>query len=600
MYGTSHSNYFDSEQSSFSTMPKHVNDSTDSDDIDSTGGKLGKSRVTRRSKGKLSNPADGEEESIHLRNRIDSLDANSTACEADASLSFRSGKEPKSQTMAKTTWHNALAELALNIPPATFDTWMRDTQVIGYEDGEFIIGVPNAYAVDWLKNRLRTEIKRTLARLLNRSVDVKFRVVPPLVSEHPNARPVPLYDGAGNSDVGTDGKLVSEDHSTANSSAEDAYPHGSIGSVSDAALQNQGTPHHVNGQHPSDKSVLTGSIALNAYHTFDTFVVGNHNRIAHAAATAIADKPGASFNPLFVYGGVGLGKTHLLHAIGNEALNNGYRILYCTSEQFTNELISSIRGQSTEAFRNKYRRVDILLIDDIQFIGGKESTQEEFFHTFNHIHATGGQVVLSSDRPPKALATLEERLRSRFEGGLQTDIAKADFETRVAILQSKALKADMHVDQAVLMLIAERVDSNIRELEGALNRILMHARLFSSKLDIPLAESVLKNLAPERTLRTPDLIVKTVAEYFRLESEDLIGKSRTKDIAHARQVSMYILREENAMSLPSIGSMLGGRDHSTIRHGIEKISKAIDNDETVRRQIMALREKIYAAPSIDG
>lgn len=335
---------------------------------------------------------------------------------------------------------------------------------------------------------------------------------------------------------------------------------------------------------------------LNTQHTFETFVVGNHNRLAHAAASAIAEDPCQSFNPLFIYGGVGLGKTHLLNAIGNRACQNGYRMRYCSSEQFTNDLISAILSQSTNEFREKYRQVDILLIDDTQFIGGKESTQEEFFHTFNHLHSAGRQVVLSSDRPPKALTTLEERLRSRFEGGLQTNISQPDFETRVAILQSKANKTNFAIPLDVLMLVAERVDSNIRELEGTLNRLVMQARLFESKLDLNLAENILRNLAPQRTPRSPSAVIQIVAEYFHLTSEDLTGRARTKEIAYARQISMYLLREENALSLPTIGDQLGGRDHSTVRYGVDKVANDLEKDEDLRREIMTLRDKIYSDP----
>src|SRR5690606_12223762 len=271
----------------------------------------------------------------------------------------------------------------------------------------------------------------------------------------------------------------------------------------------------------------------------------------------------------------------------------GFRLIYCSSEQFTNELISSIRNQSTDLFRAKYRQADVLLIDDIQFIGGKESTQEEFFHTFNHLHAAGKQVVLSSDRPPKALATLDDRLRSRFEGGLQTDIAQPDFETRVAILQSKANRMGVTVPPDVLMLVAERVDSNIRELEGALNRIFMQARLTNMPVTVSFARTLLENLAPQRAPCTPAGVIRIVAEHFSLRPEDLPGRKRTKEIANARQIAMYLLREENDLSLPAIGEQLGGRDHSTVRYGVEQVAKELERDEALRLTIMALRDKVY-------
>ena len=291
-----------------------------------------------------------------------------------------------------------------------------------------------------------------------------------------------------------------------------------------------------------------------------------------------------------------MGKTHLLHAIGHAMSRQGMQVLYCSSEQFTNDLISAIRQQNTEEYRNKYRQVDLLLIDDIQFIGGKESTQEEFFHTFNHLHAGGRQVVISSDRPPKEIATLEARLRSRFEGGLQADISQPDLETRVAILQSKAQSINQIVSTDVLMLIAERVESNIRELEGALNRLIIQAPFHDRQLDRSVAEEILDTLVPQRRPREAGSVVQIVARHFHLTTEDLLGRSRTKEIANARQLAMYLLREENGLSLINIGELLGGRDHSTVRHGVEKIAQDIERDEGARREVVALREKIYEPP----
>lgn len=493
--------------------------------------------------------------------------ANPVAAIAAPSSSGRSGAasmpeqplarpEPPAAVDAHAVWQMLLGELALQMPSATYNTWVRDTWVIAYEDGEFIIGIPNGFARDWLENRLRHKIKRALSSIIHRSVQVNFKVSPLPVVDSPTAKPAPLY---ANEPLASD--------------------------LSESLPVREKTPATIRTQ------PLGG--LLNPAHTFDSFIVGSHNRLAHAAAASIAEKPGQSFNPLFIYGGVGLGKTHLLHAIGNRAQELGHQVLYCSSEQFTNELIGAIRGQTTEQFRNKYREVDFLLIDDIQFIGGKESTQEEFFHTFNHLHAAGRQVVLSSDRPPKALATLEERLRSRFEGGLQTDISQPDFETRVAILQSKANRLGMRVDPGVLMMVAERVDSNIRELEGALNRLVMQARLHNTGLSVALATNILSNLAPQRTPCTPSAVVRIVAEHFRLQPDDLTGRRRTQEIANARQITMFLLREENALSLPVIGAHLGGRDHSTVRYGIEQVAQALERDLELRQIITALRDKIY-------
>jgi chromosomal replication initiator protein len=489
------------------------------------------------------------------------LPATETADEADLSLAAEAELdlpiEPDWRDKVadpQVAWQMLLGELALQMPSATYNTWVRDTWVMGYEDGEFIIGIPNAYARDWLENRLRFKIKRALSSLLQRTVQVKFVVKPRPVQDSPAAGPTPLYD----------------------------VPAG------EGTVTGPGAPPPMLAA-----PRLNGSSQLNVHRTFATFVVGNHNRLAHAAAAAVAERPGQSFNPLFIYGGVGLGKTHLLHAIGNRGQEQGYSVLYCSAEQFTNDLIGAIRSQTTEHFRSKYREVDVLLIDDIQFISGKESTQEEVFHTFNHLHAAGRQVVLSSDRPPKALSTLEERLRSRFEGGLLTDIAQPDFETRVAILQAKAATLNMAVEPGVLMLVAERVDSNIRELEGALNRLALQAQLNHSKLTTALAADILNNLAPVRTPCAPTVLVRVVAEHFGLHADDLVGRKRTQEVANARQVAMYLLRAEHTLSLPAIGDLLGGRDHSTVRYGIDQVTKDLERDDDLRNQLVILRERIY-------
>jgi len=492
------------------------------------------------------------------------------------------GRENEADFDPHAVWRMVLSELALQMPASTYDTWVRDTVVIGYEDGEFIIGMPNAYARDWLENRLRHTIKRTLSSIMHRSVQIQFRVRPRPIQEQARAAAAPLYQAVVEEPVVTN---PGNSPSNANSQPAPVVP-----SVVEPARSDFGRE---NGRE-DDFNFAT---QLNPYHTFETFVVGNHNRLAHAAALAIVDTPGQSFNPLFIYGGVGLGKTHLLNAIGNRLRQKGFRLIYCSSEQFTNDMILSIRNQSTDQFRAKYRRADVLLIDDIQFIGGKESTQEEFFHTFNHLHGAGKQIVLSSDRPPKALPTLDDRLRSRFEGGLQTDIAQPDFETRVAILQSKANRMGVPVPYDVLLMVAERVDSNVRELEGALNRLSMQARLTNQTLSLALAKSLLENLAPQRLPCPPAGVVKIVAEHFGLRIEDLTGRKRTKEIANARQIAMYLLREENDLSLPAIGDQLGGRDHSTVRYGVERVTEDLDHDEGLRMTILALRDRVYA-PSV--
>jgi chromosomal replication initiator protein len=520
--------------------------------------------------------------------------------------SYQPVHAPHAKGRSVDVWQMALSELALQMPSATYETWVRDTSVIAYEDGEFIVGTPNPYARDWLANRLHTNIKRILSKILQRSVHVTFRVRAHTPVDQRNDEMSPLYHPLAAIENGEQAHVDER-----GSQYQDADLTRPIQDFSTARISNDNLPARWNERHgsldqatdePQQRSQWVGrseihSTPLNSRYTFNSFIVGSHNRLAHAAALSVADHPGQRFNPLFIYGGVGLGKTHLLHAIGNQMASQGMQILYCSSEQFTNDLISAIRSQSTEEFRNKYRQVDLLLIDDIQFIGGKESTQEEFFHTFNHLHAAGRQVVISSDRPPKEIATLEARLRSRFEGGLQADISQPDLETRVAILQSKAAVMKTHVSMDVLMLIAERVESNIRELEGALNRLIIQAPLYENGLDRRAAEEILNNLMPQRRPRDASSVVKLVAEYFGMTIEDLTGRTRTKEIAYARQAAMYLLREENGLSLPVIGQMLGGRDHSTVRYGVEKVTEDMEDDDELRRHILAIREKVYAPPA---
>ncbi|HAX70501.1 MAG TPA: chromosomal replication initiator protein DnaA, partial [Anaerolineae bacterium] len=334
-------------------------------------------------------------------------------------------------------------------------------------------------------------------------------------------------------------------------------------------------------------------VTLNPRYTFDTYVVGSGNRLAHAACQAVADKPARAYNPLFLYGGVGLGKTHLLHAIGNACHASGLNILYVSSEEFTNDLIAAIRTHTTQAFREKYRSADVLLIDDIQFIAGKESTQEEFFHTFNTLHGQDKQIIVSSDRPPKSLITLEERLRSRFEWGLTADIQAPDLETRLAILRSKAERTGRNISDEILEGIAQRVQSNIRELEGALNRIIAYADLSGSPLTPNLVEVALADLIPSRNDIEPTYLVDLVARKFGLTTEKLLSRDRTKEVALPRQIAMYLLREEAKISFPQIGEVLGGRDHSTVMSAYEKIKEQIHADRRLEQDIVSIKQQLY-------
>ncbi|MGD2251529.1 MAG: chromosomal replication initiator protein DnaA [Anaerolineales bacterium] len=434
-------------------------------------------------------------------------------------------------------WQAALGQMQLEMPRAAFDTWVRDAELIAYEDGCYIIGVQNAYARDWLEDRLLSTTKRVLAGIAGRTVEVRFVV--------------------------WQGDRAEVEQAPALRSPEPREQ-----------------THHVGGR-------------LIARYDFECFVVGPNNRLAHAAAQAVADSPARAYNPLFLYGGVGLGKTHLLHAIGNACVADGHQVLYVSSEEFTNDLINAIRAHTTDAFRGRYRRADILLVDDIQFIAGKEATQEEFFHTFNTLHGQDKQIVISSDRSPKALVTLEERLRSRFEWGLTADIQPPDFETRQAILRFKAETAGRPVEPALLETIARNVQSNIRELEGALTKVLAFSELSGAPLSQETVEAALVDFIPQGGVLNPDLIIRTVAKQFGMQVERLLSKERTRDVALARQVAMYIIREESDASLPKIGESLGGRDHTTVMYGCRKISELMERDEALRRRVFAIRERLY-------
>jgi chromosomal replication initiator protein len=333
---------------------------------------------------------------------------------------------------------------------------------------------------------------------------------------------------------------------------------------------------------------------LNPRYTFDAFIVGNSNRLAHAASLAVAEAPGESYNPLFLYGGVGLGKTHLLHAIGHQGVQTGLAVLYVSSEQFTNEIINAIRYRTTEEFRAKYRSVDILLVDDIQFIAGKESTEEEFFHTFNSLYEMSKQIVICSDRPPKAIASLEERLRSRFEWGLVADIQPPDLETRMAILRVKADLLHYQVPDDIVAYIAGRVQTNIRELEGCLNRLMAYQQLHRVELTMDVARAAMSSLGNDvRDVRLNSRqIAQAVAEYYRVPLELICGKQRDKHIVMPRQIAMYLIRQETQDSLLEIGQIFGGRDHSTVLHACEKIERAMNVNPVLRREVIAIREQL--------
>jgi chromosomal replication initiator protein len=442
---------------------------------------------------------------------------------------------------SQQAWQATLGQLQMEMSKAAFDTWVRNTEMVSYDQDTFTIGVQNAYARDWLESRLSSTVTRLLTGIMGKPQAVNF------VVWHKE------YDGVEEEPEA----VLSEDEA------------------------------------PAQDSPLRSSLTINPRYTFDNFVVGASNRLAHAACMAVAENPARAYNPLFLYGGVGLGKTHLLHAIGNTAERQGLQVMYVSSEEFTNELINAIRSRNTPSFRERYRRIDVLLIDDIQFIAGKESTQEEFFHTFNTLHGQDKQIVMSSDRPPKAMVTLEERLRSRFEWGLTADIQPPDLETRIAILRSKAERQGRQVPVEILETIARLVQSNIRELEGALTRVIAFADLSGHPLSTQLVQTALGDMLPQRGSLEPRQVLQAVANVFGLTPEDLLGRSRSREVALPRQVAMYLMREEVNASLPQIGEALGGRDHTTVMYACEKVADMIERDDRLRRQVLQIREQLY-------
>ena len=486
---------------------------------------------------------------------------------------------------AKQVWRAALGELQVTLSPANFETWLRDTALVDVDDTRFRISVPNGFAKDWLESRYRSLISQTLGRIVGYGVQVDFVVE----AIEPGTGTAPDGTAAGDGADGTGrdgGEAVGSEAVGAELMARGA----------EGAAARQASPQvRVDAGRVGGEG---GTTNINPRYTFANFIVGSANRLAHAASLSVAERPGHAYNPLFLYGGVGLGKTHLMHAIGNQVAAKfpRKRVVYATSEKFTNEFITSIQQGKIDEFRARYRRIDLLLIDDIQFIADKERTQEEFFHTFNAIHEDGKQIVLSSDRPPKAILTLEERLRSRFEWGLIADLTAPDLETRIAILRAKSEEGAVPITSDVIEFIARKVVSNIRELEGALNRIVAYASMGAMPISIELAQAVLSNVLynPKKRQVTPERIARAVADYYGVQMDALKGQKRDKAIVTPRQVAMFLMREETDVSLLRIGAELGGRDHSTVLHACDKITRESAVNDELRREIAAVRELIYA------
>lgn len=453
-------------------------------------------------------------------------------------------------------WQGALEVLERDLPTPSFEAWIRPTHPVLLQEDVLVIGVPSELACETLRSRYQAVILQVVRTLSTRDLTLEFVV---------------------DADVRRRTQAAARESALARTSSRSA--------AAPVRPENEAPPDHAS----------SGAVLRERY-TFDTFVVGNSNRLAHAAAQAVAQNPARAYNPLFLYGGVGLGKTHLMHAIGHavDQSTRHKRVLYVPAETFTNELINAIRDDTTAEFRTRYRGIDLLLIDDIQFISGKERTQEEFFHTFEALHGAQKQLVISSDRPPKNLTTLEERLRSRFEWGLITDIQPPDFETRMAILQKKASLENIDLTDPVLAYIAGRIETNIRELEGALIRLAAHASLHQVQMTEELAQYVLKDiLPPERQRRvTVTMIQRAVAQQYGLDMEDMVAKRRTRAVAFPRQVAMFLVRQLTDLSLPRIGEEFGGRDHTTVLHAVERVQAAISENQDLANTILSLSESV--------
>lgn len=443
--------------------------------------------------------------------------------------------------LAVAAWKAVMGDLQLQVTASTYETWLKDTIGLTIDDDILLVGVSNPFAVEWLERRIYPLIRRTVQKITGRQWDVRFLVNSSEAFEQSEEAP-----------------------------GQDIHPLGN-------------TTRHSLGH------------TLNQKYTFDRFVVGPSNRLPFSAAQAVADAPGTSYNPLFLYSGVGLGKTHLLHAIGHTCASQGLGLLYVTCEHFTNEFIAAIKSRTTEEFRARYRSADVLLIDDVQFISGKEQTQEGFFHTFNDLHNSNRQLVLTSDRSPKAMPLLEDRLRSRFGWGLIADLQPPDLETRIAILRTKAEQMEVSLEYSIVEFLAKKVRSNVRELEGSLNRLVAMSQMTNTQISLDLASQAIQDFAMGSSHRSisADRILDQVANQFRVRQEDLVGQSRKKDIVRARHVAMYLLHMEMGMKDTDIGRLLGGRAHSTVIHAIERMNRNIDVDTYLNRDVLAIKESLF-------
>ena len=517
-------------------------------------------------------------------------------------------------------WRATLGQLQLRLSRAAFDTWLKGAELVSYEDGEFVVKVRHAFAKDWLERRLQQDIVETLSRIFARSVRVSFivhmphRHTPPDLSNagplfaylaatrteqpapttQPTAQPLPLPSMA------PPAKSPANDNTAPRLASEPSQTPRPRFSAQDYSewdprfndVRSARSPEKSADEAPDE------SLPLVEGHSFATFVTGPNNDFALAAAKAVASQPGERYNPLVIHSGVGLGKTHLLQAIGHACHEQGLRVLYVTAEAFTNETVAAIRSRKTEALRQRYRHVDVLLVDDLEFMFGKKHTEEEFFHTFNTITGKGGQVVVTLSKHPRELSKLDERLRSRLEGGLVVDLQAPPQSTREAILRAKARAQAVQLPDNVARLLAEKLTGNVRELEGALTQVLARVALTDQPLTVALAAQVLglqaQAQAAKAAAQPPSIkrVLEATATYYQLSLDDLLSKRRTQKIARARQIAMYLAREETQASLPQIGEALGGRNHSTILYGYKKVAQKLPSDAALQQDVAAIRKQL--------
>ena len=457
----------------------------------------------------------------------------------------------------KELWQTTLGEIELNISKASFITWFKDTKINSQKKGSIIISAPNGFTKEWLENKYNKLILKILRNNSTNIKEVKFI-------------------------IGKEKQLNNNKKSPFR-----RHPKGI------EAIQ---IPDNIGNQLDFQEFSINKETNLNPKYTFDNFIVGSFNELAQAAGRAVTKNLGTLYNPLFVYGGVGLGKTHLMQAIGNCLVNKNpsKKIKYLSSEKFTNELIDAISKKGMDSFKNKYRKIDVLIIDDIQFIAGKEKTQEEFFHTFNNLYQDNKQIIITSDRQPNAISTLEERLRSRFEGGMIADISYPDLETRIAILKNKIKEKKIKISEDIINYIAENIKKNIRELEGALNRVIAYSQLNNT---IPTLKNTIQTLTQiinsPKKITNYENIIKIVADFYNINTDDLINRSRKKELVYPRQISMYLIREELNSSYPYIGEKLGGRDHTTVMYACQKINNKLKNNGSFQQEINLIKERLY-------